>query len=130
MAGKKPDNEDTRDVFEKALDAESAERKRRNSFDNSPQQVALRDKEREERVDVLLRMLAGTAAGYAAPVVLRKVSKRYKKFTDPDPQVTKFGEEFHDTLKGVGAIGGGLGAYASAERPVSRGRFERQKRNK
>ena len=33
MAGKKQDNEDTRDVFEKALDAESAERKRRNSFE-------------------------------------------------------------------------------------------------
>ena len=121
---------DTRDVFEKALDDESAERQRRMSFDNSSQQQALRKREREEIADTTVRILAGTAAGFIAPNLLRKISKRYRKFTESNPEKDTFGENFHESLKAVSALGGGIGGYASADRPVSRGRFKREQRRK
>lgn len=126
MASKKMSEEDNRDVFEKALDDESAEKKRRQAYENSKSRRVLQDAEAREGLDIVARTLAGAGVGYLAPAALRKLSKRYKKWTETNPERVTRGERFHEFAQGLGSLGGAIAGYSTADRPVARGRAKRK----
>lgn len=103
MASKKMNEEDNRDVFEKALDE-------RYSFSKSREQRALDQALDDEEYDRGVRSVIGGAAGFGSYLLARKVAKKL---------YPRLGRE-EEILIPIGAFGGGvLAGRSTGSYPLS-----------